>query len=192
MCEPTTVTAVMAVASTAVQMQAQRREGRYKKGVAAYNARVSENEAQEIRAAGAEAENIQRRKTAELLAKQRAQLGAAGIELGTGSPLQLQEETVTLGEADALRIRSNFEAKALSLETGADLTLSQGAFAESIGEQKAVGTLLSGTAKTLGTGVADKWFTPNSVGKIAPGQSFATTPIGEQQCLKSHNINLIK
>jgi len=178
MCEPTTVMAVMTVASTAVQMQAQRAEGRYKRSVAEYNARVAENEAQEVRAAGVEAENIQRRKTAELLAKQRAQLGAAGVELGTGSALQLQEDTLTLGEADALRIRSNFEAKVGSLETGAVLTRSQGAFAESIGQKKATGTLLSGTAKALDTGVADKWFKPDSVAKIAPSQSFEFTPIG--------------
>lgn len=167
MCEPTTIMAVMTVASTAVQMQAQRQEGRYKRGVAEYNARVAENEAQETRAAGVEAENIQRRKTALLLSKQRAQLGAAGVELGTGSALQLQEDTVTLGEADALRIRSNFEAKVGSLETGAALTRSQGAFAESIGKARAAGTLLSGAGKVIDTGVADKWFKPDSAANVS-------------------------
>jgi len=170
------------VATTAVQMQTQRAEGKYRKGVADYNARVAENEAQEVRAAGVEAENIQRRKTAELLAKQRAQLGAAGVELGTGSALQLQEDTITLGEADALRIRSNFEAKVGSLETGAELTRSQGTFAESIAKTKSFGTLLSGTSKVMGTGVADKWFTPGSaaaqptVGPLAGGSGIAGIP----------------
>jgi hypothetical protein len=159
------VMAVTTVASTAYSITTQRAEGRYRKGVADYNARVSENEAQETRRAGVEAENIQRRKTAELLSKQRAQLGAAGVELGTGSPLQLQEETVALGEADALRIRSNYEARAESLETGAELTRSKGAFAESSAKAKATGTLLSGAGEFLDTGVADKWFTPDSAGK---------------------------
>jgi len=162
MCEPATIAAVATVASTALVARGQYQQGKYRKGVAEYNARVDENRAQETRRAGVEAENIQRQKTAQLLAKQRAQLGAANVELSSGSALQLQEDTVTLGEADALRIRSNFEAKARSLETGASLTLSQGEAAESAGVSGAGGTILSGTSTFLGTGVADKWFKPNS------------------------------
>jgi hypothetical protein len=162
MCDPVTVTAVTTAASAGFMAVSQVRQGRYKRGVADYNARVAENQAQETRTAGTEAENVQRRKTAELLSRQKAQLGASGVELGSGSALQLQEDTIALGEADALRIRSNFEAKAGALETGADLTRGQGALAESAGTTQAFGTILGGAAKTLDTGVADKWFTPNS------------------------------
>lgn len=157
MCSPAAVMATTTVLSTAMQVSQQIRQGVYNKGIAEYNARVAENEAQEIRTAGVEEENIQRRKTAELLSKQRAQLGASGVELGTGSALQLQEDTVTLGEADALRIRSNFEAKAKSLETGAMLTRGKGTESRS-----SFGTILSGIGKVAGTGVADKWFKPDS------------------------------
>jgi hypothetical protein len=166
--------AVMTVASTAFMAQSQIRQGKFRKGVAAYNARVSENEAQETRRAGVEAENIQRRETAELLARQRAQLGAAGVELTSGSPLQLQEETITLGEADALRIRSNFEARAGALETGAGLTRAQGAFAQQAGQTQAFGTILGGTAQALDTGVADKWFKPNSAANQPDSQLTLT------------------
>lgn len=173
MCSPT---AVILVASTlmSAQSQAQQSEyqqdvGQYEKGVAEYNARVSENEAQEIRAAGVESENLKRTETAQLLAKQRAQLGASGVQVGSGSAFQLQEDTVTLGEADALRIRSNYEAEAEAKETGAVLTRSQGELAESKGDfakttsdAKVTGTLLSGASAVAGTGVADKWFTPDS------------------------------
>ena len=165
MCSPTAVVAVTTVAAAAMSASAQRAQGKYQKDVAEYNASVAENEAEKTRTAGVEAENIQRQKTAQLLAKQRAQLGAAGVELGTGSPLQLQEETVELGEADALRIRSNFEAQAESLETGAALTRTRGEAAKSLGTTRAVGTLLSGGAAALGTGVADKWFKPDSAAK---------------------------
>ena len=131
MCNPVAIQAVVAVASTAYTIQTQRAKGKHDKGVADYNARVSENEAQKTREVGVEAENIHRRKAAALLSEQRAQLGAAGVELGSGSPLQLQEDTVALGEADALRIRSNYEARAESLETSAGLTRSKGDFAKS-------------------------------------------------------------
>lgn len=162
MCDPVTLTAVATVASTAFAVTSQVRQGKFNKGVANYNARVAENEAEETRRASTEAENIQRRKTAELLSKQRAQLGAANVDLSSGSPLQLQEDTETLGEVDALRIRSNFESRAGALQTSAGLTRSQGQFSETAGISQGIGTLLGGTAATLKTGVADKWLTPNS------------------------------
>lgn len=163
MCNPAAVLAVTSVVSAGFTATQQVRQGRYQKSVADYNAKVAENEAEETRSAGVEQENIQRRKTAELISKQRAQLGAANVDLSSGSALQLQEETAALGEADALRIRSNFATQSESLRTGAALTRDQGGFAESAGRGRAIGTLLSGATAVLGTGVADKWFTPSSV-----------------------------
>lgn len=173
MCDPVTVVMVASAVYTADQ---QRKQGKYQNAVAKYNARVAENEAEETRRVGVEKENIQREKTAQLLSKQRAQLGAANIDLSSGSALQLQEDTQVLGEADALRIRSNAENRALSLETGATLTRNQGRFAEASGEARAFGTLLGGASNIAGTGVADKWFTPDS----AANQPLTTTLTGEQ------------
>ncbi len=159
MCSPT---AAVAVASMVVQMRAQQQKADFTEDVAKYNARVSQNKAEVVRGKGVEEEKRQRLKTAQLISKQRAQLGASGIDLSSGSALQLQQDAQTLGEADALRIRSNFENEALALETGAGLTLSQGAFAKQAGKNKQAGTLLSGAAEVADTGVADKWFTPDS------------------------------
>ena len=102
-----------------------------------------------------------------MLSKQRAQLGAANIDLSSGSALQLQEETVALGEADALRIRSNFSNQAGSLDRSAELTAAKGEFAESAGKSASFGTLLQGASTVLGTGVADKWFTPTSAANVS-------------------------
>ena len=176
MCEPTTIMAVVAVVSAAYSADQSIKQGKFQKGTAEYNARVSENEAEETRNAGVEAENIQRRKTAELLSKQRAQLGASNIDLTSGSALQLQQDTETLGEADALRIRSNFENRADSLDTSATLTRRTGEFAESAGRGAAVGSLLQGASTALSTGVADKWFTPDS----SAVQNLGTTLTGSQ------------
>ena len=92
MCGPAAVPVMMAV-STAFAAKSAIDQGKFQKGTARYNARVAENKAQETRAAGTEAENAHRQKVAMLLSKQRAQLGAAGVDLGSGSPLQLQEDT---------------------------------------------------------------------------------------------------
>jgi hypothetical protein len=162
MCEPATIAAVTVLASTAFVAHTQAEQGRYQKKVSKYNARVAENQAQEVRRAGTEEENALRRKTANLLSKQRAQLGAAGVVLGSGSALQLQEDTVAMGEADALRIRREAGLGVSALETSAELTLSQGEAAQQLGTTRAVGTLLGGASTAMGTGVADKWFTPSS------------------------------
>jgi len=166
MCEPTMITAgVMMVSSvyTAQQQRAQAKaQGSHQQGVAEYNARVTENEATQIRNEGVEQENIQRRKTSELQSKQRAQLAARNIDLTTGSALQLQDETEELGEVDALRIRSNTDNRVEASLSKADLTRRDGAFANQSTGGGAFGTLLSGAGAALSTGVADKWFTPDS------------------------------
>lgn len=174
MCNPALAMVAVTLVSSAYSANQQRQQGEFQRGVVEYNAKVAENEAEETRRAGVEQENIQRRRTAELLSKQRAQLGAANVDLSSGSALQLQEETVALGEADALRIRSNFENRAVALETGAALTQGQGAFAEQAGRGAATGTLLQGASSALGTGVADKWFTPTSAAVTNSSNNLTT------------------
>jgi len=168
MCEPTTIAAGAMLVSSVYTAQQQRAssqaQGQHQQGVAEYNARVAENEATQIRNEGVEQENIQRRKTAELQSKQRAQLASRNIDLTTGSALQLQEETAELGEVDALRIRSNTDDRVEANLSQADLTRREGAFAaySANSSGKGFGTILSGIGGALGTGVADKWFTPES------------------------------
>lgn len=178
MCTPTAYF-VMTMATTAMQMKAAQDQGDFEEGTAKYNARVAENKAQETINVGVEEENIHREKTAQLLSQQKTQLGAAGVQLGGGSPLELQEQTERLGEVDALRIRKSYEGEAGSLMTQAKLTESQGEYAQTAAQNKSFGSLLSGASQMAGTAVNNKWYKPNSaanVGKIAPGQSFALTP----------------
>lgn len=163
MCDPATITATVAVVSMAYNMQTQEAQAEYEAGVSNYKARVAENDAQRIRNKSVEEENIKRGQTAQLLSKQRAQIGAANIELGSGTALQLQEETLTLGEADALRIRSGYEEQAQALETQAKLLKRDKPTTMSDrlkGGLKKYGSVLSpayGTA-VYGANLADKWY----------------------------------
>lgn len=151
MCNPQAAVAVVTLLFSANQ---QVQQGKFAKGTAEFNERIAENEAQETRNVGNERENIQRRKTAELLSKQRAQLGASGLDLGSGSPFDLQQDTQLLGEIDAKRIRSNTDSQVSALNQQAGLTRSQGNFAGDAGGKAAFGTFLSGTSKALDS----KWF----------------------------------
>lgn len=159
MCSVTAIGVGLQITSTIAQGYTQKKQGEHEDEVAKYNARVTENEATQIRNKGVEEENIQREKNAQLLSKQRAQLGAAGVDLITGSPLDIQEDTVLLGEVDALRVRSNFNQEAESLEKKAELTRSHGKFARSSGRSAFKSALVT-TAFGVGAGVgvAKKWF----------------------------------
>jgi len=162
MCDPVTIAVVATTASTAFSVVNTMQQTREKKAAAAYNTRVAENEAQTIRNQATEAENAQRLKTQRLLSKQRAQLGAAGVDLGSGSALQLQEDTLTLGEADALRIRRTGDSRFDASMREGELETAKGSLAETQGMFDIGGSLLSGTGNILESGVADKWFTEDS------------------------------
>lgn len=154
MCEPATIAyAAAAVIGAASAYQ----QGRERRAAGEYNTRVSENEATRLRNISIDEENKQRRATAELISRQRAQLAAANIDIGSGSALQLQEDTALLGEIDALNIRENFAAQASSLDTEAALTQGQGRAAGRAGTTKAFSSLLGGAARVSG-----KWYNQNS------------------------------
>jgi hypothetical protein len=172
MCDPVTIMAVTAAASTAFSVKQARDQGKFQSGVAEFNARTAANEAEATRSAATAAENTQRQRTAELLSRQRAQLGAANVDIGYGSALQLQEDTLTLGEADALRIRSRGDQAFDALGRESMLSEAQGDYAKTAARNKQIGSLLSGASDIAGTGVADKWFTPQSAAKPATKSSF--------------------
>jgi len=162
MCSPTL--AVMA-ASTLFAAKNQRDQGRFQRDTGKYNARVAENQAEEERAAGTEAEIAHRNRVNQFVSKQRAQLAANNVDLTSGSAFQLQEDTLLQGEADALRIRSNTDSRASALQTQSALLTQQADFAGVAGNNNATATILGGTANILDSGVADKWLKPNSAAK---------------------------
>jgi hypothetical protein len=162
MCNPLAVQAVVAVAGMVMQGKAQEDQANYQAGVNRYNARKSENEAQLERDKATEAENLQRRKSAEFVAKQRAQLAAQGVDVGSGSALQLQEDTATLGEIDALRIRNTGNQRFAALTGEADLQESNADANVVAGRNAMTGSLLSAAGSVAGSGVADSWFSSNS------------------------------
>jgi hypothetical protein len=136
----------------------------YKAQVAANNAAIGRQRAvQEIQAGEIAAVN-QGLKTRAKVASEKAQQGAAGIDVNTGSAAMVREGTAELGMLDALTIRSNAAKKAwaaqvdaTSSEAQAQLDRAAGENAETSGYINAAGSLLSG-ASTVGGSYA-KWQT---------------------------------
>lgn len=160
MCDPVTMTTVI-LASSAFTATQQIQQGNYQNKVAQYNARITENQAQQVRNKGTEAENAHRQEVAQQLARQRAQLGASNVDLTSGSALQLQQETDTFGNIDAMRIRSNTNDQVTALQDQAEFQRIDGLNAKRAGRTAAFGSLLGGVAKVAGA-VDSSWFTPES------------------------------
>lgn len=85
--------------------QSQKRAAEYQAAVARNNAMLAEQYAQVEVQKGQRLEEAKRIETAQREGAVRAAAAASGLDVDSGSPLRLQEDTAKLGEYDALTIR---------------------------------------------------------------------------------------
>lgn len=170
MCAVPGVMAAAALASAAVsaagmvqQGQAQRRQAGYQTAMAEANAAAAEQAAQaQDRAAeraveqGQVAEQRQRLLTAQAISGQRAALAAAGVQVDSGSALDLTADTAQVGELDALSRRQSAEEdayqhrwQAYQARTNANAALAQGTLAGMRGDAAVTGSLFSAGGSLL-------------------------------------------
>lgn len=168
--------AVAAVASVSMsaygmyaQGQQQQKQAEYQAAVANNNAIVAEQNAQiQDRAAqdalnrGRIEEQQHRLKVAQMKGTQRSALAASGVEVDSGSALDMVADTAMMGEMDALTIRNNAERESYNFQVGAynaraqagnfraesGLLSMSGANAARNGTWGAATTLLGGAAQT--------------------------------------------
>ena len=193
MCTPTML-AVGAIAATAVgtgvQMYGQAQAASAAKSQAAYQAQVAQNQATVARNnatyadtqatdatnRGSLAEKQYRLQVSQLAGRQRASLAANGVVVDSGSALDITTDTATLGEQDALTIRSNaarealgykqqaynFRSDASGYDATAGLDIMKGNAAASAAQTGMLSTLIGGAGS-----VASKWYSYNQ--KKVPG-----------------------
>lgn len=108
-----TVASGVAAAGGAIkQGQAAKAQASYQSAVERNNATIAGWQAEDATKRGQVAEQRQRLATSRLAGAQRAAFGSSGVELTSGSPLDVLGDTAQLGELDALTIRSNAEREA--------------------------------------------------------------------------------
>lgn len=115
MCDPLTIVmaavsaggAIMQASAAAGQAKAQKSAYEYQAKVSENNAKIAEWQAQNEIAKGQQAEIEQRRKTAALKGSQTASLAARGLDISSGSALNILTDTDYMGEQDALTIKDN-------------------------------------------------------------------------------------
>jgi len=175
MCDPMTIALTLSAVSTVAQGYQAKQQGEFREGVGEFNTRQLENQAVQTRNVGVEEENRRRLQTAQLQSEQKAAFAAAGVDVGSGSALQIQEDTETIGEVDALRIRSNIENRAVAMESQAAIELESGRAAKKAGENMfALSLIEAGGVGLMGAVdaglVSSKWFTPDSASTVTSGK----------------------
>lgn len=121
------------------------------------NSRLGEIQAKDVEARGLKESEETLRKAKTLIGRQRAALAAQGIEIGTGSALDIQLETAEFGALDALTIKNNAFREATGHRIEAIEAGGRAGFTRISGERRAGSTLLAGgltAAGDIASGVA--------------------------------------
>ena len=110
--------------------------------MAQYNADVQRQQAADAQRRGGVAEEAQRLKTQQMIGAQRAAAAANGVDISSGTPVDLLTQSAGFGERDAQNIRVNAAREAWGHQASAAQYDAQASNAMATGFMKAGGTLL--------------------------------------------------
>lgn len=113
-------------------------QGKMDEGVAKYNAAQQRNEAIRTAEAGVEAENMLRSEGAAKIGRQKTQLAAGGVDLGSSGAQDILQTTAYETELDAMRIRRNTGDQVQAMDEGVRLTLLTGRNAKKMAYMRGV------------------------------------------------------
>ncbi|TDX30756.1 hypothetical protein DFO67_10411 [Modicisalibacter xianhensis] len=147
MCEPTTIAIAATAASGAFSAYQANQQGKYQQAVYKQQAKAQQQQASDARARGVIAGEEQRDRARALEARQATSLAGSGLDIGSGTSLDLFAETATLGEYDAQVTENNAARQAYGYQTEATNSLASARNARSAGRNRAIGTLLTSGAK---------------------------------------------
>lgn len=129
-------------------------QGTYEKSVYDQNAKYAEQQAADAVDIGQEAEYRHRAGVRGLVGSQRAASAAQGIEIDSGSALDVQLESVGIGELDALTIRNNAAREAWGYKVEAADLRNRGKMAQFAGKTAAA-SYRNASWSTLLTGASE-------------------------------------
>lgn len=156
------------------QANAARADGKYQQQVANNNAILAEQNATDAYRRGALEEEKHRATVRRAIGSQRAALAANGLDLGTGTPVDLVTESAKFGEMDALTIRANAAREAWGFQSSAEQYRADGRAARASGNNAANGTLLTTGASLFG-GVANAGFFSAGRTNVAGAGAYSST-----------------
>jgi len=152
MCEPTTIALIATAAAGTMSAAASYQQGQVAKQVGQNNATMAEYAAQDAQRRGEEAAMEVQRKGAALKSSQRVAMAAKGLDLGSGTAADLQDQTDFFTQGDVNTTRFNAARDAWSARAEGQQALAMGRAEARNSNLQAFSTLL-GTAGS----VAGKW-----------------------------------
>jgi len=151
--------AALQAVGTISQAQAAKKQANYQAQVAMNNQIIANQNADAATQVGNAQENQKRQQVRQVIASQRAAQASSGIDINSGSALDVQSDTAALGELDALTIRDNasrqargFRQQGLNYGAQAQLDRAAGQSALTGGYLSAAGQLMSSASS-----VGSKW-----------------------------------
>lgn len=139
------------------------------------NAEAKRLEAKDTRVAGYQQGDKQRERGDQFKGSQRAQLGASGVDINSGTAGQIQEDTARLSEYDARVIENNALRQAWGLESDAQMLDYEAEVTKKNALLGAFGSIL-GVSASAGQGYQDwqnsKVPQSTSFGKGSPNADF--------------------
>jgi len=144
---------------TGMQIMGNVNQGRAQAQAANYQAQVAANNAQMITQQGIVAAEQQQQKTAALIGGQRAAYGASGVDVNSGSSLDVQASTAMLGRlnTDTTLYNANVEARNATAQSA--LLSREATYDTQAGWMNASSSALGGA-----TNVADRWIRYSQAG----------------------------
>lgn len=139
--------AALILGTAAYGAYAQDQAGKEQKKLANKNADMLDAQANDEVARGEEDAMAIRRRGRVLKGAQRAAFAAQGVDVGTGTALDLQNETDESTVVDEATARRNAARTAWGLRTNASNQRLGGRYARAAGRNQAIGTALDGTAR---------------------------------------------
>ncbi len=165
------VSTTMGVVSSVQSANATQAQMNYQADVNKKNAKIAQSNADQKRQEGIEESRLQRIRTLQKIGSQQTAMAANGIDVSTGTALDVIEDTSAMGELDALTTRYNAETQAQAYErqannfnNQANLDIIAGQNAYKTGITSAIGSGFKGLGDTAS--VASSWYKPNSLKNI--------------------------
>ncbi len=155
---------ILSLIGTGVSAASAYQQGQNAKALARNNAILGNEQSDEALKTGVIAQNNYRRQLNQFLGRQRATIAANNVQ-NAGSPLALQEDTASLGEADIANIRNQAALDAWGYKVGASQSIARGNAAASTANANALGDVLSagGQGYSLYKNRTPKMKTPSTI-----------------------------
>ena len=136
-------------ASTSMTANANRKEGEYEAEALRTNALYAKAQSEDAISRGESDSMKAAVKARMMVGSQRAAMAAQGIDISSGSALDVQVDTARLSELDVMTIRNNASREAWGYQVQSTDYLNRAGLASRAGRNKSRTTLITGGLQTL-------------------------------------------